>query len=121
MAGATEERVAEQVAAACRRAGLRVVGPIDTATGMVGAVVAHPFTSGRLDELDETIYRTVPTGREHTLVVLRDSAPAVLVVTWWQGTDAYCEVCSHYHGVDEPCWCPECGLPVPCKGRGGSH
>lgn len=121
MTGSTEERAAEQVAAACRRAGLTVVGEIDMGTGMVGAVVAHPFTSARLDDLDEAIYRTVPTGHEHTLVVLRESAPAVLVVTWWEGDRPYCEMCSHYHGVDVACLCPECGRPVPCKLRGGSH
>lgn len=71
MTGSTRVAAAEQVAAACRRAGLRVVGPTDPATGMDGAVVAHPFTSARLDELDESIYRTVPTGRDHTIVVLR--------------------------------------------------
>lgn len=122
MTSSTEGHAAveEQVAAACRRAGLRVVGPIDLGTGMIGAVVAHPFTSARLDDLDEAIYRTVPTGREHTLVVLRAPAPPI-VVTWWQGAHPYCEVCSHYHGIDVACLCPECGLPVPCKGRGGSH
>ena len=36
---------------------------------------------------------------------------------WYR--EPYCMYCDHYH--TGPCSCPECGQPVPCNGRGGSH
>lgn len=31
----------------------------------------------------------------------------------------FCSACSHHHGEDEPCLCPDCGGPV--RDRGATH
>ncbi len=45
--------------------------------------------------------------------------------TWTQKLrpTAFCEDCKHEFstGEDHVCRCPECGEPVPCQMRGGSH
>ena len=34
----------------------------------------------------------------------------ILVITYWHGSMAYCEMCSHYH--DGECLCADCGQRV---------
>lgn len=43
-----------------------------------------------------------------------------LAITYWQGTQRFCEGCSHYHDIVEPCRCPDCGTFAPCRTHGYS-
>jgi hypothetical protein len=39
-----------------------------------------------------------------------------LAITFWQGDERFCDLCSHYHAVGYPCHCPDLRrVYVPCR------
>lgn len=65
----------DEVRRACAEAGLRIIGDADERIAEDAVVVHNSLTSPKVLALDESRFRTIPSGPNHTIVLPRVTEP----------------------------------------------